>query len=308
MSNHRADSGTKLTDITDKLHAAFKRHKEDVIEIGRLLRAAKKELGHGAFLPWLKSEFCLSERSAQRYMAVHQFFVESVEPVAKSDKLADLKLRPSALSALQSLHSQRELPTEVLERVVSESRERWIGKTDVEGMLGIPRAGTGAEGQAPAATPSNNADCEEEEEASNGAEAKAAKGADAKVPTAEPSNTSESNAEEVASGMQSAEPESSSTQHGGAQALPDATGEAHGQQARHVDRSNGASMDLAGFNDCVMKLKQLAAQTVERYAVASVSIDDLNTAADFLQRVVACKKQVENGARAEQRDGEQRAA
>jgi hypothetical protein len=108
--------------------------------------------------------------------------------------------------------------------------------------------------------------------------------------------------------MQSAGPESSPTQHGGAQTLPDATGEANGQQARQVDRSNGASMDLAGFDDCVMKLKQLAAQTVERYAVTSVSIDDLNTAADFLQRIVACKKQVENGAHAEQRDREQRAA
>jgi Protein of unknown function (DUF3102) len=149
MSNRRAgDSGTKLADITDELHAAFKRHKEDEIEIGRLLRAAKKELGHGAFLPWLKSEFSLSERTAQRYMAVHQFFVEVVARVAKSDKLADLKLRPSALSALQSLHSQGELPTEVLQRAVSECRERWIGKADVEEMLGKPGVGSGAECQA----------------------------------------------------------------------------------------------------------------------------------------------------------------
>jgi Protein of unknown function (DUF3102) len=270
-----------------------------VIEIGRLLRAAKKELGHGEFLPWLKSEFSLSERSAQRYMAAHRFFVEAVASVAKSDKLADLKLHPSALFALESLHSQGELPTEVLQRVLSESRGRWIGKADVEEMLGIPGVGSGAECQAPAATPSNNADCEDE--ASKGAEAQAAKGADAKVPTAEPRNTTKANAEE-------AEPEGSSTRHGGAQALPDATGEADGQQARQVDRSNGAAMDLAGFDDCVMKLKQLAALTVERYAVTSVSIDDLNTAADFLQRVVACKKQVENGAHAEQRDREQRAA
>jgi hypothetical protein len=123
---YSGNSGTKLSDITGKLHAAFKRQSADVIEIGSLLRAAKKELGHGAFLPWLTREFSLSERSAERYMAVYKFFVETVAPLAKSARL----VRRSALFELESLHSEGGLPTEVLQRVVSECQKTWIGKAD----------------------------------------------------------------------------------------------------------------------------------------------------------------------------------
>jgi hypothetical protein len=188
---------TKLADITEKLHAAFKKQSQDVIEIGRLLGAAKKELQHGAFLPWLRTEFSLSVRSAERYMATHKFWVQVVAPLAKSAKMADFKLRPSALFALVELHSKGTLPTEMLQRLLSVCQKRWIGKADAEEMLGIPRAGSGAE--SPDAAPSNNADGEEAP--SNAAEAKAATGAEAGVPTAEPSTTTEANAEETVSSV-----------------------------------------------------------------------------------------------------------
>lgn len=42
----------------------------DAIEIGNDLLKAKKKLGHGAFLPWVKANVGMSERTAERYMAL----------------------------------------------------------------------------------------------------------------------------------------------------------------------------------------------------------------------------------------------
>jgi hypothetical protein len=105
--------------------------------------------------------------------------------------------------------------------------------------------------------------------------------------------------------MRSAAPESCSSHDGGAQALANVTRDADGEHARQGDRANDAAMDLALFDEYVTNLKRLAAVPAERYALTSVAIEDLNAAADFLQRVVACKQQVENSAHAEQRDREQ---
>jgi hypothetical protein len=44
----------------------------DAIEIGNDLLKAKKKLGHGAFLPWVKANVGISERTAERYMALGQ--------------------------------------------------------------------------------------------------------------------------------------------------------------------------------------------------------------------------------------------
>ena len=77
-----------------------------MIQVGRLLMSAKKEVGHGEFLPWLEKEFSLSEKSAQRYMAAHKFMTDVAAPLLKSDKLSDLRLRPSALYELVEMHSR----------------------------------------------------------------------------------------------------------------------------------------------------------------------------------------------------------
>jgi hypothetical protein len=79
--------------ITGELHTALKRETADILTIGGLLAEAKKQIPHGEWLPWLKSEVSMSERSAQKYMKAADF-------AAKYELGADLDLSPSALFLL----------------------------------------------------------------------------------------------------------------------------------------------------------------------------------------------------------------
>ena len=45
-----------------------------IIEIGRELTAVKADLPHGQFLPWIKAEFEMGERTAQRFMYIADRF------------------------------------------------------------------------------------------------------------------------------------------------------------------------------------------------------------------------------------------
>jgi len=44
----------------------------DALEVGRLLKEQKAELGHGEWLPWLKENVSFNVRTAQRYMNLHE--------------------------------------------------------------------------------------------------------------------------------------------------------------------------------------------------------------------------------------------
>jgi hypothetical protein len=79
--------------ITGELHTALKRETADILTIGGLLAEAKKQIPHGEWLPWLKSEVSMSERSAQKSMKAADF-------AAKYELGADLDLSPSALFLL----------------------------------------------------------------------------------------------------------------------------------------------------------------------------------------------------------------
>ena len=54
---------------------------ENLIEIGSDLRAMKKKLPYGQFGAWIRAEFGMTERTAQRYMAAARL-------VAKSDTVS----------------------------------------------------------------------------------------------------------------------------------------------------------------------------------------------------------------------------
>ncbi len=82
-----------LSVITDEIKVVLKRRTADIIKLGGLLCEAKKQVGHGEWLPWLSREFSLSERSSQRYMKVYKLAV-------KYDTVADLNISPSALYML----------------------------------------------------------------------------------------------------------------------------------------------------------------------------------------------------------------
>lgn len=72
---------TTMTRYDDVVHAAterirlrMRRTAEDIIEIGRDLITIKKALPHGQFGEWLRSEFEMTEMTAQRFMQVTERF------------------------------------------------------------------------------------------------------------------------------------------------------------------------------------------------------------------------------------------
>lgn len=56
------------------IKARMKRTAEDIIAIGQDLIDAKKDLGHGLFLSWLKSEFEMSRQTADNFIHVAERF------------------------------------------------------------------------------------------------------------------------------------------------------------------------------------------------------------------------------------------
>jgi hypothetical protein len=105
--------------IESELRLALKRETTDIIEIGGLLLEAKKRVGHGQWLPWLRSSLSLSERSASRYMGAAKF----AKAQAKTASVADLALSPSALY----LVSSGELPAEAVAAILKEAAAQRVG-------------------------------------------------------------------------------------------------------------------------------------------------------------------------------------
>lgn len=77
----------KINQANDAAHRAVKL----AVEAGELLIQAKSALAHGAWTPWLASEFGMSERSAQTYMRLAREFPKL--PPEKAQRVAVLPLR-----------------------------------------------------------------------------------------------------------------------------------------------------------------------------------------------------------------------
>ncbi|UPJ49904.1 DUF3102 domain-containing protein [Bradyrhizobium sp. 200] len=90
-----------LADITGRIRSAEKQSVANIVEIGRLLELAKEALEHGAFLPWLQSEFAWSERSALNYRRVFHF-AEALKK-GKFGRKRDIATLDLTLSALYDL-------------------------------------------------------------------------------------------------------------------------------------------------------------------------------------------------------------
>jgi hypothetical protein len=80
------------------------------LAVGRKLIEAKARLSHGNWLPFLRHEAKMSERTAQRYMRTAKF--------AKSANLADLPIPLTALSDLAASTT----PAQIIDRVVAHAR------------------------------------------------------------------------------------------------------------------------------------------------------------------------------------------
>lgn len=59
-----------LRATADRIRDRMKRTVEDIIAIGQDLLAVKSKLPHGAFLPWIETEFGMSNQTASRFMSV----------------------------------------------------------------------------------------------------------------------------------------------------------------------------------------------------------------------------------------------
>ena len=79
---------------------AAKNMLEHALRAGEALLAAKEQLDYGKWLPWLRSACDLSERHAQRYMAI---FAAREELKANATRVSDLSLR----AALEQISSKR---------------------------------------------------------------------------------------------------------------------------------------------------------------------------------------------------------
>jgi len=82
-----------LAEHAEVIRAASRATVESILEIGRHLTEAKKLCGHGEWLPWLKREFGWDERTARRFMSIHEL-------AGKSGNLSYLSIGVSALYLL----------------------------------------------------------------------------------------------------------------------------------------------------------------------------------------------------------------
>jgi len=260
-----AHAHSKMAKITDELHAIFKRGAADVIQIGRLLMMAKKEAGHGEFLPWLEKEFSLSDKSAERYMAAHRFMTMVGARLLKSDKLSNLKLRPSALYELAEMHSRGTVTEAAIEVVLKEAVENWIGSKRLGEILKSRHPG------------------ETTTEAAAEVEPEVAGEAAGEV-------TGEAATGEVIDTARSTEGAGEAT--GG-----DAKGEQTTETPPDIAPKPKSALsakdhgNLLGFTANILNLKRLATGSAKKYIATAVQTADLETVADFVRAVAALKKE-----------------
>jgi hypothetical protein len=96
---------------TGEIKSLIRRTAQDIIDIGQKLITVKKQLGHGQFRVWLKSEFDWSLRTAARYMQVASSF--------KDTDLANLNIAVSTLYLL----AEPSTPIKAQEKVIEVSKQ-----------------------------------------------------------------------------------------------------------------------------------------------------------------------------------------
>jgi hypothetical protein len=101
-------SGDDLLVITSVIRDRLGRIATNLIEIGENLLKAKALTGHGGFGRYLKAEFDMSERTAERYMAAAERFA------GKSDTVSDLP--PTLVYKLAAKSTPDDLVREVIQR------------------------------------------------------------------------------------------------------------------------------------------------------------------------------------------------
>jgi hypothetical protein len=100
---------TSYKEVADRIRSRMKHAVQNIVEIGRDLIVVKEGLGHGNFLSWIDHEFKMSEKSAERFMAVAGRYGDKI------DSVSNLSL--TALYELAAPSTPDEVRAEVANRV-----------------------------------------------------------------------------------------------------------------------------------------------------------------------------------------------
>ena len=146
------ESATKLRATTSDIHELNRTTSPIVFQLGERLATAKAIVGHGKWGAYLKYEFGWHERTAQRYVAVHETLGD------KSDMMSVLE--PTSLYKLSAPSTAASVRDQVLARLKSGEKP---GVAEIEQLIRDERAsrlppgepGLAAESAPPAARQSN---------------------------------------------------------------------------------------------------------------------------------------------------------
>jgi hypothetical protein len=119
-------SRQKLQDAAVKIKSAYLNAHLELVQVGRELNAVKDILKPGKWTAWLKTEFTMSERTAQRYIAVARRFSDLAP-----DRLSGLT--NEAVYLLASDNTPEEVRAEALELV---DKGEHLGRKTVLEMIG----------------------------------------------------------------------------------------------------------------------------------------------------------------------------
>jgi hypothetical protein len=120
---------TDVRDATSRIRAVGQAHSETVIAIGRDLAFVKEQLKHGQYQDWLRAEFGMEPRTAQRYVQAAGFadgkndIVSHLEPTA-----IYLLSAPSTPSSARELVTERIrsgewTPTETIKEIIAQAKD-----------------------------------------------------------------------------------------------------------------------------------------------------------------------------------------
>ena len=133
---------------TDETRGLLRRTAQNVIAIGRNLQAVKEQLPHGQFLPWLQTEFAMTERHARNFMHAAARFGNKPEIIADLSVtvIYELAAPSTPETVIEQVESKQILPTLEAIRVAKEA-ERQAREAEERAKLALLSLQKEAQGQ-----------------------------------------------------------------------------------------------------------------------------------------------------------------
>jgi hypothetical protein len=110
VTSQRTEISRVIDAAAERIRLRLRHSTEDIIAIGKDLLMVKEQLEHGRFEAWIKAEFAMTLRTAERFMSVAERF-------GKDDIVSDLSA--SALYLLAAPSTPEPVIDEVKERAAS---------------------------------------------------------------------------------------------------------------------------------------------------------------------------------------------